>query len=107
MSDGQLTFDVGDVADSVAPPAAEAPHRRTAADRKAALVLLAAAVEQADNGVPRSRALLLLAEAVELALIAAIADAYEARPSWRKLSADLGIPFQTLHRRYADAVKRR
>lgn len=54
----------------------------------------------------RSRALLQLTAAVDEALTAAIADAYSTRSSWRKLSADLGVPFQTLHRRYAATVER-
>lgn len=103
----QLAFDVGVVDESQ--PAAQSSARPSptgAGDLVGSLEALAATADRADNGVPRSRALLQLAEAVEVALTAAIADAYESRPSWRKLSADLGIPFQTLHRRYAAMVER-
>ena len=105
----QLAFDVGEVDEAHSRPAAQSSSTsQPVRDEHLAgsLEALAAAADRADNGVPRSKALLQLAEAVEVALAAAIADAYEARPSWRKLSADLGIPFQTLHRRYAATVER-
>lgn len=106
---GQLAFDVGEVDEVQSQPAAQAsldPQPVCDSSAVGSLGTLAVAADRAENGVPRSRALLQLAEAVEVALIAAIADAYVTRPSWRKLSADLGIPFQTLHRRYAATVER-
>lgn len=105
----QLAFDVGEVDEAQSQPAEQSssiPQPVRDCGLACSLEALAAAADRADNGVPRSRALLQLAEAVEVALTAAIADAYESRPSWRKLSADLGIPFQTLHRRYAATVER-
>ncbi len=70
------------------------------------LVSVADAVRHAQTGLAKARLLLQLERLVSDALACAIADAYRSHRSWRKLSADLGIPFQTLHRRYGTAGER-
>jgi hypothetical protein len=99
----QLTFDVGesvDVHHRRPSRSAEARPRPKSETASTALTPLMQSAERAASGVARARALLVLARAVEDALAVAIADAYGERQSWRLLSADLQIPFQTLHRRY-------
>jgi hypothetical protein len=48
----------------------------------------------------RAQALAQLTVEVEAALTVSVLDAYRQHHSWRRLSAELKIPFQTLHRRY-------
>jgi hypothetical protein len=52
-----------------------------------------------------AQVLVQLLAAVEAALAVSVSDAYRQHRSWRRLSTELGIPFQTLHRRYADEVE--
>jgi hypothetical protein len=75
-------------------------------DATKALAALAAAIDTTDDGVARARVLLALQLDIESALSIAIADAHR-QLSWRMLSADLGIPLQTLHRRYGGEARAR
>ena len=103
----QLAFDVGDVATSEGPSRRPRGHpdrgSRPVAETQSSDVLSALAheVHQAATGVDRVRLLLQLETAVDDALAVSIADAYRATNSWRKLGAEIGVPFQTLHRRHA------
>ena len=65
------------------------------------LEVLAVAASRAERGIPTTRLLMELAAAVEEATAVSIADAYAEHQSWRTLSSMLGVPFQTLHRRFA------
>lgn len=64
------------------------------------LVALAVVASRADPGIASARLLLQLAAAVDAAIAVSISDAHAEHRSWRKLSAMLDLPFQTLHRRY-------
>jgi hypothetical protein len=92
----QLALDLG--AEPVLPRAKRLTPAR--ARRVSRLVTLATEAMMAEDGVARARTLLELQEELADALALAIADAHRTR-SWRVLSVDLDIPFQTLHRRFA------
>lgn len=103
MSLEQLSFDVGDaVGVHRLRQAGGRPRQRS--ETPASLTSLAWDAERATSGVARARALLDLASAVQHALADSMKDAYCERRSWRLLSADLQIPFQTLHRRYGPSI---
>lgn len=72
---------------------------RTALE-KAELVSLAETANRTRNPLERARILVRLGSATNESLEIAIAEARAAGTSWRQLAARLGVPSQTLHRRY-------
>lgn len=105
----QLAFDVGGLPPREAPP--PPPRRRAAepacpaSETPGEIAALALGADGADDVLQRCRLLMQLAAAVDVALAVSIPDAYAENGSWRKLSSALGVPFQTLHRRYASLVR--
>ena len=102
--DDQLAFDIGvvDEADACLPARTQ---RRPQGETRGHLSSLALDAERADPGVPRAQVLVQLMASVESALAVSVLDAYRQHRSWRRLSAEIEIPFQTLHRRYAHQVE--
>jgi hypothetical protein len=101
--DHQLAFDIGVAAATDGAPPTQRWRPRT--EGRGHLSSLAQDAERADPGVPMAQVLVQLLAAVEAALAVSVSDAYRQHRSWRRLSTELGIPFQTLHRRYADEVE--
>ena len=99
----QLAFDIGVVA--AATDGQSSQQRRPPSETRGQLSSLARDAERADPGVPTARILVQLMAAVETALAVSVLDAYRQHRSWRRLSAELEVPFQTLHRRYANQVE--
>ena len=100
----QLAFDIGIVAVATdgAPPSQQ---QRPQSETRGQLSSLAHDAERADPGVPTAQVLVQLMAAVEATLAVSVLDAYRQHRSWRRLSAELEVPFQTLHRRYAHQVE--
>ena len=72
---------------------------RTALE-KAELVCLAETANRTRDPLERGRIQVRIGSATNESLEIAIAEARAAGTSWRQLAARLGIPSQTLHRRY-------
>lgn len=72
---------------------------RPADARLDSLVALARRARQEDDHLRRAKVLLRAERAVRAAFAETVADARAAGHSWRRLGAQLDVPFQTLHGR--------
>ena len=70
------------------------------------LVSLAARVQRSSDPIERACLATAVRDAADALVDASIAEANRAGTTWRDIGARLGIPFQTLHRRYGGAADR-
>src|SRR5437764_554862 len=66
------------------------------------LATLVRRLEHADDPVSRARLGVEIRDLAEEMVASSIRDANEQGITWRSMGADLGVPFQTLYRRYGE-----
>lgn len=70
------------------------------------LVALAERVQQAVDPIERARRAAEVRDLAETLVEASIRDANDSGVTWRAIGASLGVPFQTLYRRYGTGAER-
>lgn len=81
----------------------DALSRKQDRERCRHLVSLAARVQRSSDPIERACLATAARDAADALVDASIAEANRAGTTWRDIGARLGIPFQTLHRRYGGA----
>lgn len=95
-------FDVVGPADETAAGMASAIRDNPAVDR---MVLLVQRLRRAGTLLERARLASEVREVAEELVGVAIRDANYAGATWRQIGVELGVPFQTLFRRYGGAQR--
>jgi hypothetical protein len=96
----QALFDLGAGGDGPDTPPLTPVSRRPHDGPGRRLVSMAGQVHQATEPLERARLASLVRDLAEEVVKADIAEANRRGMTWREIGAGLGVPFQTLHRRY-------